>query len=144
MSKLRGGVYAYRTRKPGARLRIPFLSTHWGYVGQTSSFYHRAIQHETKPWADLVTNVYRLSLPNWKWLRLVVEALLILALAPVYNYTGNLWNPRRIALGDARHQRALRDHGLRPFNLRPAHLWLILFVLSVAALFIGTAARGWW
>lgn len=142
MSKLKGGAYAYRCRKPGARFRIPFLSTHWGYVGQTSSFYHRAIQHETKPWADLVVRVYRLRLPNWKWLRLVVEAALILALAPVYNYKGNLWNPRRIPLGDARVQRRVRDEGQHPLNFRPAHLWVLLAVPAVV-LAVGHV-RGWW
>lgn len=142
MSKLVGGVYAYRCRKPGARLRIPFLSTHWGYVGQTSSFYHRAIQHEAKPWADLVVSCWRLQLPNWKWLRLTVEFVLIGLLAPVYNYQRNLWNPRRITLSGARLQRQFRDGGYRPWNLRPAHLWLIVAVPAVI-LAIGIA-RGWW
>lgn len=142
MSKLRGGVYAYRCRKPGARFSIPFLSTHWGYVGQTSSFYHRAIQHEAKSWADLVTNVYRLRLPNWKWLRLVVEMLFIVLLAPVYNYMGNGWNPRRIPLATAAWHRNVRNRGRRPMNVRPAHLLLMVAVPVIVAV-VGDV-RGWW
>lgn len=142
MSRLVGGVYVYRCRKPGARFCIPFLSTHFGYVGQTSSFYHRAIQHETKPWADRVVSCWRLRLPNWKWLRLTVEALLILALAPVYNHKGNLWNPRRIPLATAAWQRNVRNRGRRPLNVRPIHLWLAVAAPAVVAA-IGTA-RGWW
>lgn len=143
MSKLKGGVYAYRTRKPGARWSIPFLSTHWGYVGQTSSFWHRAIQHEAKPWADLAVRAYRLRLPDWVWLRLVVEQALIFALAPVYNHRGNLWNPRRIPLGEQAHQRRVRDRGGRVINLRAAHLWLIVTGAALTALIIGDV-RGWW
>lgn len=142
MSKLKGGVYVYRTRKPGARFRIPFLSTQWGYVGQTSSFRHRAIQHEAKPWADLVVRVYRLRLPDWVWLRLVVEFVLIGLLAPSYNYQHNLWNPRRVPLWEQTRQRRIRDEGGHPLNFRPAHAWIILAVPAIV-LAVGIV-RGWW
>lgn len=141
-----GGVYAYRTRKPGARFCIPFLSRHWGYVGQTSSFWHRDRQHlwgdvryghVAKPWADLDPKCYRLPLPNWKWLRLAVEAVAILLLAPVYNDKGNRWNPRRIPLSVAARQRAQRNRGLILWTVRPVHVVLILVVFAVAWYLIG-------
>lgn len=147
MSK--GGVYVYRTRKPGARLRIPFLSYHWGYVGETSSFYHRDQQHLfglgkyatiAKPWADLEPRCYRIGLPNWKWLRRSVETLVILALWPVYNHQKNQWNPRRIPLHAAKFQRAERDHGVRPFNLRLIHVVLLLAAAATLWMMIGRAA----
>lgn len=136
-----GGVYAYRTRKPGALLRIPFLSFHWGYVGQTNSFRHRHAQHtegggtynsRAKPWSDLDPRcVIRIGLPNWKWLRLVVEQALILAVWPVYNHQGNKWNPRRVPLSTQERQRHARDRRGWCLNVRLPH---ILAVAAVAYL----------
>lgn len=109
-----GGVYAYRTRTPWNL----WFWRHWAYVGETSSFHHRHMQHvagggqfnaEQKRWADLKPTVYRIPLPDWKWLRLTVETLLIAVLWPAYNVQKNRWNPRRITPASARQQRALRD-----------------------------------
>jgi len=129
-----GGVYAYRTRKPGARLSIPVLSFHWGYVGRTTSFYHRDQQHiygfssfgpsNPKPWADLVVDCYRIRLPRWIWLHALVEQILIFALAPVYNVQGNTWNPRRIEPWKAQAQRRLRDAHVRVWHFTVGHLIL--------------------
>jgi hypothetical protein len=137
-----GGVYAYRTRKPGARFRIPFLSFHWGYVGETKSFARRHAQHIegggsfqsiAKPWSDLDPRcVIRIPLPPWKWLLHSVETVLITCTWPVYNHAKNQWNPRRIPLRAQVRQRALRNRlGWSP-NVRPAHL-LILATLAVVA-----------
>lgn len=132
---MKAGVYAYRTRKPGARWNLPVLSRHWGYVGETTSLYHRHQQHiyglsshgssAAQPWADLDPVRYHLPLPGWKWLLRAVETLAILALAPVYNHSKNLWNPRRIPLAEARRQRRVRDRGRLPVNLRLAHFVLL-------------------
>lgn len=119
---MRGGVYVYRARKPGARLRIPLLSWHFAYVGETSSFHHRHLQHTegggtyravAKPWADRSPYVVlRIPLPNWRWARLLVETLLIALVWPAYNVQKNRWNPRRITPRAAARQRAQRDvHG---------------------------------
>lgn len=132
-----GGAYAYRTRKPGARYNLPILSRHFAYVGQTSSFWHRHRQHsEGKPWADLDPACYRIPLPDWKWLRLVVEQLLIWALWPVYNVQGNRWNPRRITPIEARRQRMVRNRGRHPLNLTAAHgiVWGVLAALVAYAM----------
>lgn len=106
-----GGVYVYRARKPAARYRIPLLSWHFAYVGETTSFFHRHLQHmEQRPWADRSPYVaFRIPLPRWKWLLHTVETLVIVTVWPVYNHRKNLWNPRRITLTDQRRQRALRD-----------------------------------
>jgi hypothetical protein len=114
-----GGVYVYRCRKPTAIFRIPLLSFHFAYVGETTSFRHRHLQHTVgggryghtaQPWADLEPRcVLRIPLPPWKWLLHAVETLLILLLWPVYNHSKNLWNPRRIPLQVAKAMRAVRD-----------------------------------
>jgi len=149
---MRGGVYIYRTRKPGARYNLPVLSRHFGYVGQTSSFWHRHRQHMgrttnvvtvAKPWADLYPVCYRISLPNWKWLRLVVEALLIWALMPVYNVQLNRSNPRRITPAEARRHRAVRDRGRHPFNLKPIHGAVAGVLLAVAVWLLGHLGGSW-
>ncbi len=133
-------MYAYRTRRPSG------LGRHWGYVGQTSSFWHRHRQHcglETltagdwpprsgQPWADLDPRCYRIPLPNWKWLRLTVETLLIAVLWPVYNVQKNRWNPRRITPAHARAQRFDRNAGRKPIGptfLDTLRMGVILFVL---------------
>lgn len=103
-----GGVYAYRVRKPGllGKLRVPLVSTRWGYVGETTSFPHRDKQHrETQPWAPLIVSVHRWHLPAWKPLLHLAETLAILVLWPAYNIEKNRWNPRRIKPWDARRGR---------------------------------------
>jgi hypothetical protein len=148
---VKGGVYAYRCRKPGARLCIPFLSWHWGYVGETSSFYHRDQQHRfglgrydtpAQPWSDLEPYVaFRIHLPNWRWLRRSVETLVIAALWPVYNVSKNRWNPRRIRPATARMQRRQRDLGIPVINLRSGTVALVILACAVAAwLYIGGKA----
>jgi len=141
-----GGVYAYRTRKPGAVLGLPFLGRHWAYVGETTSFSHRHLQHvegggrygaTAKPWSDLApVCVIRIPLPPWKWLLRSVETLLILALWPAYNVSKNRWNPRRISPNMAAMQRRARNRRDR---------WFIWFLAArwyhVAAVI---AVIGWW
>jgi hypothetical protein len=150
----RGGVYVWRTRKPGAAYNLPIISRHFAYVGQTSSFWHRDRQHrgwtqtiggprdplylmgtETpgKPWMDLDPAVYHVGLPNWKWLRLAIEAMLIWALFPVYNVQLNRHNPRRITPYMAGVHRAMRDRGRRPINFRLVHAWIWCVAVLVAA-----------
>lgn len=138
---MRGGVYLYRTRKPGARFNIPILSRHFGYAGETNSFHHRHLQHtvgggtyqvKAKDWADLdPVCVLRIPLPDWRWLRLSVETVVIACTWPVYNHAKNRWNPRRIPLSVAHRQRLTRDRGRHPVNIRPVHLF-VLCCLAVA------------
>jgi hypothetical protein len=118
-----GGVYVYRARKPAARFRIPFLSWHFAYVGETTSFYHRHAQHmEQRDWSDRSPYVWcRIPLPRWKWLLHLVETLVILTVWPVYNHKKNLWNPRRITLTDQRRQRSARDAAGWCFNWSWGH-----------------------
>lgn len=144
---MKGGVYVYRARKPGARFRIPLLSWHFAYVGETVSFHYRHLQHTkgggrysaiAKPWADRDPYVWlRIPLPDWRWLRLAVETLVIVLVWPAYNVRKNRWNPRRITPRVAANQRAQRDiHGWS-FNYTWWHwfwmmggvLWL-LYVVS--------------
>ena len=134
-----GGVYIYRCRKPGARLRIPLLSWHFAYVGETTSFYHRDQQHRyglgsyrtpAQPWADLSPYVWlRIPLPRWKWLLRAVETLVILLVWPAYNVQKNRWNPRRIPPRMARDQRIARDRGIR----WPNYQALVAYALIVGA-----------
>jgi hypothetical protein len=132
-----GGVYVYRARKHSARWRIPLLSWHFAYVGQTSSFYHRHQQHmyglgkyasNAKPWADLSPYVaFRIPLPNIPLLRKSVETLVILAVWPVYNHQKNRWNPRRISLSKQARQREWREATrLRVWSIRWYHVALLL------------------
>lgn len=147
---MKGGVYAYRCRKPGARLRIPVLSWHWAYVGETTSFYHRDQQHRyglgqfggtAKPWADLEPYVaVRIPLPGWKWLLRSVETLLIVLLWPAYNVKKNRWNPRRITPWRAGWQRRLRDTGsTRVLAVRWYHVAAILGLATYVWMKIGGA-----
>jgi hypothetical protein len=145
-----GGVYVYRTRKPWARFRIPLVSYHFAYVGESSSFWHRNRQHimgmssfgscAPKDWADLEPRVaFKIRLPNWRWLRRSVETIAILAVWPVYNVQKNRWNPRRIKPTTARKQRRMRNAGLRLAVVRPAHIVLILAGFVALWLKIGGA-----
>jgi hypothetical protein len=144
----RGGVYVYRCRKPGALLRIPFISTHFGYVGETTSFTHRHAQHAVgggrynavrKDWSDLITSCYRIPLPPWKWLLRGVETLAMGVTWPVYNVAKNKWNPRRIKPWRAASQRLARDAGhrvtLAALSFGTRHL-IPLLTLGALALYI--------
>lgn len=118
---MKGGVYVYRTRKPHAVVGLPLVGRHTGYVGETNNFRRRDREHlegsdaytrrvEAKDWADLEPKVYRLPLPDLKWLRLLVEQLLIWVLCPAYNVRGQgPWNMRRVGLKRQRAQRWRRD-----------------------------------
>jgi hypothetical protein len=120
-SNSRAGVYVYRTRKPGAPFGLPIIGRHFAYVGQSKRLDIRHRQHSGKPlpwdryastgqpWSDLNPVCYRLRLPPWRWLLLLVEALLIGLLWPVYNIKLNKHNPRRITAYRAIQMRATRD-----------------------------------
>lgn len=142
----RGGVYAYRTNKPGAFFGWPIIGRHWGYVGESLSLWHRNRQHllgggkydtTQQPWSDLKPKRYHIPLPGWKPLLLLVEALAIALLWPVYNDKRNRWNPRRISRKMARAQRRARESGsitLRVLSsLRPASLTTLLVVAVTMA-----------
>ena len=144
MSK--SGVYVYRTRKPNAIIGLPIIGRHFGYVGETTSFYHRDKQHllgggtydaTQKPWSDLEPKRYCISLPPWKWLLRSVETLVILLTWPVYNDRKNRWNPRRITLSAARRQRIARDTRRFRFQFR----WVHVFNLVALCIGIVTVTR---
>lgn len=117
----KAGVYIYRTRKPGALFGWPVVGRHVAYVGQTKSFGHRHRQHTGtprpwdpyartgQPWSDLNPVCYRIPLPPWRWLLLLVEWMLIKTLLPVYNIKHNKTNPRKITAYRALQMRATRD-----------------------------------
>lgn len=140
------GVYVIRARKPAARFRIPILSWHFAYVGESNAIDLRIAQHfegggkyftTPKPWADRSPYVWaRIPLPPWKWLLRSVETLAILALWPVYNHAKNQWNPRRISLRDQAWQRSLRDVGGWCVNWTWAHT--IAVVAVIVALWLVT------
>jgi hypothetical protein len=143
---MNSGVYVIRARKPAARMRIPVLSWHMAYVGESNVIALRIAQHfvgggkystSPKPWADREPYVWlRIPLPPWKWLMRSVETLVILLLWPVYNDRKNRWNPRRISLRDQAWQRSCRDAGGVCLNWTYGHtavllgvpllLWLVL------------------
>lgn len=118
-----------------ALLGLLFNSRHNAYVGETVTLTGRRSEHlngggryrhAAKPWTDLEPSWYYVPLPSWKWLLRSVETLGIVLLWPVYNQQKNLWNPRRIPLESARKQRARRDAWGWSFNMRPAHLMLLV------------------
>ncbi len=121
VSRWRGGAYVWRTRKPHAVIGLPLIGRHTGYVGQTNNFGRRRGEHlygstrytnvvQPKDWSDLSPKVWTIPLPNWRWLRLMVEQLLIWVLCPVYNVKGQgSWNIRRVRPATARQQRWRRD-----------------------------------
>lgn len=93
-----------------------FAGRHNGYVGLTSSYYHRKNQHlvgggvykaQRKDWADLDPRFYRiLPLPNWRWLLHTMETLAIALLLPVYNVQKQPpWNLRKVSPRTAERQR---------------------------------------
>lgn len=137
---MKGGVYIYRCRKPGAFLGWPIVGRHFAYVGETTSFFHRHGQHmESQPWSDLSPVCYRIPLPTWKPLLHAVETLFILALWPVYNHKKNLWNPRRIPLHVAKAMRARRRLPI----YWAFRLWLALRSLCML-ITVGLLVWGWW
>ncbi len=97
-------------------LALPLFSgRHNGYVGLTSSYYHRQRQHligggvykaQRKDWADLDPKFYKiLPLPNWRWLLHTMETLLIALLCPVYNVQKQPpWNLRKVSPRTAERQ----------------------------------------
>lgn len=120
MSRYRGGIYLIRTRKPRALVGLPVIGRHNGYVGRTSSYLRREIQHLkgdptwgvlAKDWADLDPRFHRvLPLPSWVWLQDLMETLAIWVLCPVYNVRKQApWNIRRVSLRRAAFQRAARN-----------------------------------
>lgn len=116
-----GGVYVWRTRKPHAVLGLPIIGRHFAYGGKTNSFRRRGKEHiegstqyevevRAKPWADLDPKVYEIRLPDWGWLRTLMEPLLIAILCPVYNVQLQPpWNIRKISKKKAEAQRWRRD-----------------------------------
>ena len=110
----KAGIYLARTRKHLAPMRREN-----GYVGRSNNVPIRQRQHllgergqKPKPWADLDPRWSVLRLPwwlSWKWIQVPLEALAIWVLAPRYNHTMNLHNPRRVALSVQARQRAERD-----------------------------------
>jgi hypothetical protein len=138
----RGGVYVIRARKPAARFRIPLLSWHFAYVGESNSIALRIAQHfvgggqfqvQPKCWADRSPYVWaRIPLPRWKWLLRSVETLVILLLWPVYNDRKNRWNPRRVSLRDQRWQRSMRDAAGWCVNWTYGHTAVVLAVVILA------------
>jgi hypothetical protein len=118
----KAGVYIYRTRKPGALLGWPVIGRHTAYVGQTKSFGHRHRQHigrplpydpyasTGQPWSDLQPRCYRVPLPPWRWLLLLVEWAVVMVAFPVYNVRPrHPFNPRRITQYRAIQMRRSRD-----------------------------------
>lgn len=153
----RGGVYVWRTRKPGALLGWPLIGRHTAYVGQTKSFAHRKRQHLGRPipndpyastgaaWSDLSPRCYEIPLPTLRPLLLLAEWILSAVLLPVYNVKPRIpWNPRRISRYRALQMRATRDsRARRPHGLALAarlvgalrwyHLVGTVVLLSVGA-----------
>lgn len=121
-------------------LSLLLLPRHFAYVGETTAMVLRRDQHihgggkyssVRKPWSDLEPKHYSLRLPRApKWVLLKVETLFIVLLWPVYNDQKNRWNPRRIPLSSAKLQRAMREKIGWSFNLRFAHLLLLVAIAA--------------
>ncbi len=83
-----------------------------GYVGETGRLpFERLLEHVySQPWADTIVSWYVLDevYPD-KRAVLAAEDATIKKLLPLYNYEGNLDNPRRIPIPEAKRQRAARD-----------------------------------
>lgn len=124
---MRGGIYAWRTRKPWALIGLPLIGRHWAYIGMTNSYSAREGQHlrgselyGTRPasWSDLRPRCYRiLPLPalithgrHRRKIMQAIETLLIWTLCPVYNERQQgVWNLRRISRRRAAQARVARD-----------------------------------
>jgi hypothetical protein len=135
------GVYVYLTRRHLRR------GVEVGYVGKSNHLALRKVQHESKPWADLVVGYHALRLPwwlGWQWVTLSLETLVILALRPRYNWQKN---PRRSKVGPATQtvQRLVRDrtHWLDGARgpVRMFSLGSLVPVLAVAMIVVG--GIGW-
>lgn len=126
------GVYAWRTERHHNRAR-----REWGYVGESVNIGMRDRCHlgtcahkpkvqlvgagtivsgrgcHAKPWTDLRPARHTIiRLPWWlgfKWVLRPLETLVILALAPRYNWQKNAWNPRRVPPSTQAAQRAERN-----------------------------------
>lgn len=126
------GVYAWRTERHHNRAR-----REWGYVGESVNIGMRDRCHlgtcshrpkiqriaggtittgqgcAAKPWTDLRPVRHTIiRLPwwlGWKWVLRPLETLVMLALAPRYNWQKNAWNPRRVPPSRQAAQRAERD-----------------------------------
>jgi hypothetical protein len=136
------GCYVWRTRKPHAPIGLPLLGRHFGYAGESSSFYHRDAQHLGQPvpgqryegvqasWSDLDPRRYPLpcAFPNNATARKIQETLWIALLKPVYNVQKNWLNPRRISRKKALELRAARQLNGRTFSL-PRAAYRLLFAL---------------
>lgn len=128
-------IYAYRTDKPAAVIRLPLFGRHWAYAGRTCNGVRRDLEHLTgggryntvpKPWADLAPTRYvifrrkrRMEITT-KFL----EVLTIRVLLPVYNVEYNRGNPRRIKPYVQKAQRAARNERnygkILFYSMRPA------------------------
>lgn len=149
MSWKRRGCYGWRVRKPHAPLGLPLIGRHWGYVGQTSSRWHRDNQHasgdtrygaRSASWSDLDPKVYPLPclFPQWRWSREFSEWVWTWLLLPVYPEKKQApWNLRRISRARAARQRAARD------ERRAGRGWLrqksVDILLTFCRLLIGVA-----
>jgi hypothetical protein len=143
---LPGEVYAYRTRKPGAIMGLPFLGRHWAYVGQTRNPKMRHREHlygggrygrMPASWSDLKPKKYVLFRLRYcpQWMLSGVELFFILVLWPAYNHVGNKANPRRISIKRARRARIRRD--VAGVLWMPVLTWMhFIWGLILFALFI--------
>lgn len=124
----RPGVYGWRTDKHANPSR-----REWGYVGESVNIDLRdrchlgTCRHVTclpKSWTDLRPRRYTIiPLPwwlGWKWVLRPLETLVILALAPRYNYAKNGWNPRRVSPVRQAAQRHDRDTWPTSYRARVA------------------------
>ena len=113
----RPGIYAWRTDRHTDPAR-----REWGYVGESVNIALRdrchlgacrRTGHLAKPWTDLRPRRHTIiRLPwwlGWKWVLRPLETLVILVLAPRYNYAKNGWNPRRVTPVRQAAQRHDRD-----------------------------------
>lgn len=140
------GCYVHRARKPHSPIGLPVIGRHVAYVGQSNSRVDRDRQHlqgggtyraTAKPYADLDVKIYPLPclFPNWRRGRLMQEQLWIWLLWPVYNVSGNRWNPRRIKPAAALRQRRARDAAGLSWNIGRALLrWLIFCAIAAAVI----------
>lgn len=165
----KGGVYAYRVDHYRNRAR-----RHWGYVGESVSFYFRGRQHmgvsrfdpvtgqvvkgegsglavarvPAQPWSDLNPVMHKVvRLPwwlCWKWILLPLETLTMLVLWPVYNDAKNHWNPRRVTKDMARLQRAARDRGALAGEIRIGLAHLGRRAIQVAGVLLIVAGFTGW
>lgn len=119
----RAGIYLVRTRK-----HLALARRENGYVGRSNNVPIRIKQHlgqdrrhKPKPWTDLDPRWLVLRLPwwlSWRWVQAPLEALAIWLLAPRYNHSLNLHNPRRVPLHVQARQRAERDAAPRGYHVK--------------------------